>query len=79
VIEEPECELGYPEKQLERILGNRLPAFNTWMAGQTIAGCEGRKYNYARKEFEPTGCGPHGFVVYASDVERFLAGLPVID
>jgi hypothetical protein len=78
-MEKPECELGYTEEQLERILGDRLPDFYRWMVGQTFTGCNGMRYNYLTGEYEPTGCGPHGFVYYAHDVNRFLSGLPVID
>lgn len=78
-IEPPACELGYPGDQLERILGDRLPAFGLWMSGQTGVICDGQRYSYERGESEPTGCGPHGPVVYATDLTRFLAGRPIID
>lgn len=78
-LEHPTCELGYPQIQLERILGSRLQEFLLWSAGQTIGMCDGRKYNYETKKYEATGCGPHGLVVYPGDLDRFLKGLPVID
>lgn len=78
-IAQPECHIGYPFRQLEGILGDRMDEFSRWLAGQTISQCDGRKYNYDTKEYEPTGCGPHGFVAYRWDVERFLAGKPIID
>jgi hypothetical protein len=73
-IPKPECQLGYPESQLKEILGDRLEDFNLWMRGQTIAGCDGRRYDHDKKEYQPTGCGPHGYVIYSWDLERYLAG-----
>jgi hypothetical protein len=79
-IPAPDCVLGYPEYQLEEILGDRIEEFGRWMRGQTFSGCDARSYNHETKEYEPSGCDiPHGFVYYQSDVRRFLAGLPVID
>jgi hypothetical protein len=78
-MERPECELGYPVDQLMRILGDRFSEFLKWMTGQTFTSCTGTRYNYLAEEYEPTGCGPHGFVYYEWDVKRFLSGLPVID
>jgi len=78
-MEKQECFMGYPYNQLERILGNRYDEFMKWMNGQTIAMCDGKLYNYASDEYEPTYCGPHGFVVYAWDLQRFLDGKPIID
>lgn len=78
-LEDPECELGYTEEQLERILGDRYQEFNFWMSGQTMSICDGRAYNYNLKKYEPTGCGPHGVVVYSWDLDRFLNNLPIID
>lgn len=65
----PECELGYPAGQLAAILGSRKRAFDLWMRGQTAAICDGRSYNHGKREYQPTGCGPHGMVVYRWDVE----------
>ena len=79
VTESWECELGYPEEQLARILGNRLREFHGWMFGQTMAICDGRRYDPGTDAYEPSGCGPHGFIVYPWDLGRFLDGLPVID
>lgn len=77
--EKPECQLGYPIDQVQRILGDRFPEFNEWIAGQTVSICDGRSYNYETKQYEETGCGPHGSVIYSWDLDRFLKGLPVID
>lgn len=77
--EKPECQLGYTETQLDRILGDRRREFNAWMRGQTIAMCDGKKYNHEEKRYEDTGCGPHGLVVYSWDLQRFIFGLPVVD
>lgn len=76
----PECKYGYPETQLKAEFGDdRMKAFNAWMRGQTFSSCDGKQYNYDKQEFEATNCGPHGYVYYVYDVNRFIAGQPVID
>lgn len=76
----PECEYGYTRSQLKLIMGCRITAFDFWMNGQTGVICEGRKWNYETHEYEEACHGiAHGMVVYKSDVQRFLAGKPVID
>lgn len=77
----PRCEMGYPEDQLRELLHtheyDRLMQF---MYGQTVGVCEGRKYNHETKEYEVACNGvSHGVVVYSHDLERFIAGLPVVD
>lgn len=74
-----ECELGYPKKQLEEILGPRLDEFNNYMVGQTGAICQGKRYNFNTHKHEPTGCGPHGIVLYKCDLLTFLEGRPTLD
>ena len=79
-LPKPECEAGYTRKQIEEIVGGRLSEFDSWMFGQTMTICEGRRYNHTTKEYEISEDGvSHGSVVYPWDLERFLAGLPVID
>jgi hypothetical protein len=78
-MEKPECELGYTEEQIARIMGDRLDEFNKWMRGQTGAICTGQQYNYETKEYVQTEDAAHGYITYAWDVERFLDGKPVID
>lgn len=78
-LPKPECELGYPVTQLASVLGDRFKEFGQWMYGQTMALCDGRSYNHEKREYEETGCGPHGTICYAWDVERFLAGRPIVD
>ena len=78
-MKKPSCELGYTIPDLKEILGNRYDEFLNWMRGQTVAMCEGRKYNYDKHEYEDTGCGPHGWAYYPWDVQRFLDGRPIID
>lgn len=73
------CEGGYTRDDLERLLGERLAAFDSWMRGQTMGICDGRRYDHGRREYEPTGCGPHGPVAYSHDVKRFLSGGSVVD
>lgn len=80
-LPKPECKYGYTENQLIEILSpiNKYVEFNKWMYGQTGSICDGREYDYGKKEYVATGCGPHGGVVYSSDLERFLQGRPIID
>jgi hypothetical protein len=75
----PECNLGHTAHELDLILEDRRLEFDHWMRGQTMGICDGRKYNHDTGEYEPTGCGPHGTVVYSWDLARFLHGLPVTD
>lgn len=75
----PECRLGLTHDQVTELFGDRIGEFHRWMWGQTVGLCEGRRWNRETKQYEPSGCGPHGAAYYRSDVRRFLAGLPVID
>lgn len=93
-LPEPECPLGYPESQLQKILGKAalFNIFCNWMRGQTMGLCDGLRWNPdadwydqnwtpRRGCYEPSDCydSPHGGVVYRSDLERWMAGLPVVD
>lgn len=78
-LPDPECRYGYPKDQLDALLGARVGEFNEYMAGQTVAMCEGREYDHEAKEWKPNGCGPHGVVCYRVDVGTFLAGRPTLD
>jgi len=78
-LPQPECKYGYTQKQLERILGDRISDFDKFMNGQTGAICNGQEYNYDDDKHEMTGCGPHGYVVYKSDLEGFLNGNKIWD
>jgi hypothetical protein len=75
------CPQGITNSDLDEILGARRAEFMKWMRGQTMSICDGRAYNHEKERYEPTECSgrPHGVVVYPWDLERFLAGLPVID
>jgi hypothetical protein len=73
------CGSGHTAHELDLILEDRRLEFDHWMRGQTMGICDGRKYNHDTGEYEPTGCGPHGTVVYSWDLARFLHGLPVTD
>jgi hypothetical protein len=90
----PSCPDGYTEKDLEIIMGARLPEFRKWMTGQTCSLCEGKEYNHATQQYQSTVCSGmfpgmavsrdevlegHGMITYTWDVDRFLKGLPVID
>lgn len=79
-LPKPECEYGYTVEQVKEIMGDDVQRFYHWMRGQTMAICEGNAYNHDTKEYEEA-CGgvSHGYVTYGYDIERFLAGLPVID
>lgn len=77
-IPRPICDVGYPQSQLETMLPVvRLKQFYVWMRGQTFSECNGLLFN--GKNLVPSGCGPHGYVYYESDVRAFLAGRPVLD
>ncbi len=77
---ERECMYGLTEAELHaRFPGERHDDFMKWMRGQTGTICEGRVYDYIQKEYRPSGCGPHGVVVYEWDVKRYEDGRPVID
>lgn len=78
-LAEPACKYGYTDEQITRIMGARLYDFQKWMHGQTGAICDGAEFNYETNQHEATGCGPHGYITYRQDVERFLLGLPVVD
>ena len=69
----PQCPLGYSQKQVAHILKTELRRkdFEHWMTGQTMAICASE---------DPERCPqPHGSIVYRHDLERYLAGLPVVD
>lgn len=68
MLPKPECWNGYTYHQVQEIMGNREDEFLRWMAGQTVMACSGSKCDVA-----------HGMVIYREDLERFLAGRPIID
>lgn len=76
---DPSCRYGYTRDDLGRLLGARLPEFDSWMRGQTLGICDGREYDYAAFAYCETGCGPHGVVAYRHDVRRFLGGAGPLD
>ena len=69
------CPLGLTRQEQELALGDQLAEFDQWMRGQTGAICDGQQYSHETASYWPTACydNPHGFVVYAWDVERFLS------
>lgn len=71
-LPDPECLYGYTQPQLDQILGERQDDFREFMRGQTISLCDGKKWNYASQREEESGCGPHGAVVYPTDLRRFM-------
>lgn len=76
----PKCKYGYPQSQLqEEMTFKQYMDFMNWMRGQTFTSCDGFVYDYELRKNVPSDCGPHGYVYYSEDVERFLRGLPVID
>jgi hypothetical protein len=75
----PDCEMGYSWDMLEKVMdADTFAAFSRWMNGQTCSLCDGRVYNYATKEYQPSECfeNPHGGVAYRWDVHRFLGIVP---
>ncbi|MEV2239498.1 hypothetical protein [Micromonospora sp. NPDC049891] len=78
-LPDPDCRRGYTYDQMEAILAGQTDAFGRWMRGQTLAFCDGIEYDYESKAHKPTGCGPHGPVVYGHDLRRFLANLAPLD
>ncbi|WBB94216.1 hypothetical protein [Verrucosispora sp. WMMC514] len=78
-LPEPDCRYGYTIDQLTAVLGDRLDDFYQWMRGQTVSLCNGSEHNPERGGQWPTGCGPHGTVVYRSDLRQFLAGRRPLD
>jgi hypothetical protein len=77
------CPSGHTKRDLEIIFpnGDDLADFYTWMNGQTMTLCDGRKYNHDAKEYQISACGdePHGVVVFSSDFEDYLAGFDPAD
>jgi hypothetical protein len=81
-LPKPSCPQGYTDKDLREILkGSLLDRFNKWMTGQTMSVCDGQGQRSELASYRSTPCynNPHGAVVYAWDLERFLEGKPVID
>lgn len=82
--------MGYSYEQIGKIL-EAPNLFWKWMSGQTMAICaqdpqrqwiddESAPGGLRLVEIGPSLCDePHGTVVYPWDLERYLAGLPVID
>lgn len=80
----PDCRYGFSDDYLRANLSDaQYKALKNWMHGQTIMLCDGRRYNYETKEYEPSECGEkgeaHGAVLYTHDVNRWANRLPVID
>lgn len=73
-MKKPSCSIGYTIDDLQEILGNRFKDFKQFMIGQTMGICDGRSYNHEKNEYQDTGCGPHGIIVYRQDLQQFLGG-----
>lgn len=72
-LPEPACDLGYPEDQLQSILGAHIGDFWRFMNGQTQGICDGRRFDHNTRTYAPSPCGgSHGAVVYQGDLERFM-------
>lgn len=89
---DPKCSLGYTPDQIAVLTGDREQEFWDWMRGQTVAICQADPQREWVEDTSALGgmriveIGPplcdiaHGApIVYRWDLERFLAGLPVID
>lgn len=78
------CPLGFTRQDLEREFGARTgephPLWNQ-LKGQTGVICDGRAYNHATRQYEPTECAdhPHGYISYVGDVAEWVKGQPVGD
>lgn len=71
---EPDCTHGYSHALLKENLGvEGFSDLMTWMYGQTMMLCDGRRYDHETKEYVKTH-DAHGPVVYTGDVRRFLNG-----
>lgn len=70
-----------PWDQIETFLdARRFAELMDWMHGQTMMLCEGRRYDHSTQEYtEKCGGVAHGPVVYCWDLERFMAGGPIVD
>jgi hypothetical protein len=78
----PECPYGYPISQLEgQLSSEEFQSLGQWLRGQTMMLCTGEKYDHENQQTIASECAenPHGAVVYKWDVDRYFAGLPVID
>lgn len=79
----PECRSGYTRQQVDQILevrGRSRAEFDAWMRGQTIALCEGQRWDYETESYvEACGGVAHGAVIYPWDLERFLNRQPILD
>ena len=77
----PACPLGYTREQVEQVVAERWDEFVQWSRGMTCAICEGRRYDYDKRGYEPTECAdsPHGVVVYPWDVAQFMRGGQPLD
>ncbi len=72
------CKHGFTREELEDIVPD-LDDFDKWMSGQTMMICDGYRYNYDTREYEPDCEEAHGSIVYVWDVDRYLKGLKPID
>jgi hypothetical protein len=77
----PACTHGFASYQLKDSMSTQqYKRLMEWMSGQTMMICDGRRYNHATREYEPSECGGrHGVVIYVHDVDRFLHAQPVVD
>lgn len=76
---EADCYRGYSFDLLEETLGEeRFTELMHWMRGQTMALCDGQRYDHDTKQYYKTGVA-HGPVVYSHDLFRFLGGGPILD
>lgn len=76
---EPDCRMGLTRAQVVALMGGRIGTFDHWMRGQTMAICDGSRFDYETQTQVPDCGTAHGVVAYADDVQRFLRGLPVVD
>lgn len=79
MLPEPDCTHGYSVDLLEEYLSKEdFKDLMWWMRGQTMALCDGRRYDYEKREYYETGHS-HGPVVYPWDVKRWERVGPILD
>lgn len=69
---EPECRLGYSERQLRELLGGRYEAFEKYMDMKAHPRCTGAQDVVPSIGPERSCATAHGNVFYVHDVLRFV-------
>lgn len=75
-LPKPECRGGYTSRQIADLFPSTEHIFWAWMHGQTMMICGGPSDGAGERNCHVAHGGP---IVYPWDLERYLAGKPVID